>query len=255
MEPWFDQRYYGLTNQSGGTTTPPGYNSWIPWIDLALQAGTSYANYSQQQDTNTKNARLQREQRDWEKMMSDTAVQRRADDIEKAGGNRALAFVNGSEATTPNVTPAQLQAPRYDAPRLNTAALMMKAQIDNLKSQTSKNSAEARATTLATDITEAGADYDVKYHVLGSAQQYANQRALADEIRARTAVLTSDNIAKQIANYIGTHTTEDAISAIQSDAILKELHIKPAELKSNWEEIKDDALKALLRHRKFTGGR
>lgn len=211
-----------------------------------MQVGTAYLNYDQQRQANVTNKKLQKRQQDWEEQMSNTAVQRRAADIEAAGGNRALAFVNGSEASTPIVAPARVEAPRMDSPHINTGALLqaatLKAQLDNLKANTQKTSAETRATTLATDIAEAQADYTVKYNVLGSAQKYENQKAEHAKIMATTQAMTNDANAKAIANYIATNSRDAVIQSIKNDAILKNLHIDRDIPAAMWARMKAELL-------------
>lgn len=146
--PWDTPAWNNPKPGGGGTTpqsTPRSWSAnWYPWIDLGLQAATSYANYQGTRQANRQNVVLSREQRAWEEMMSNTAVQRRKADIEKAGGNPALAFTNGSEATTPTVTAPQVQPAHFDSPRINTGALLAKAQLDNINANTYNTSADTR---------------------------------------------------------------------------------------------------------------
>lgn len=215
---------------------------WGEVANAALQATSAYLNYDQGRRANVTNLRLQKRQQDWEEQMANTAVQRRALDIEAAGGNRALAFVNGQEAATPVVAPARVEPAHIEAPRINTAALLQaqvqKAQIDNLKANTNKTSAETRATTLATDIAEAQADYTVKYGVLSSAQKYENLKAEQNKIYATTAALTSEANAKDIANYIANNSRDAVIQSIKNDAILKNLHIEKDIPAAMWARMK-----------------
>ncbi|UDN67602.1 DNA pilot protein [robinz microvirus RP_71] len=132
------------SNPTPGTgSTPSTGSTWIPWLNLGLQAASSYANYTSAQKANRTNVNLTREQRAWDEMMSNTAVQRRADDIERAGGNRALAFTNSAEASTPNVQPARVEAPQFNAPQINTASLLAKAQLANIQADTRGKNASA----------------------------------------------------------------------------------------------------------------
>src|SRR5688572_23251590 len=79
------------------------------FIGLASAGIDAWASSSSQHKANRANIRLQREQQAWEQMMSNTAIQRRRTDIEKAGGNPALAFTGGGEASTPSVAPARVE--------------------------------------------------------------------------------------------------------------------------------------------------
>lgn len=78
---------------------------------------------------NAYNRKLVEEQRDWEKMMSDTAVQRRVADIKKAGLNPWLALNGGSlgEASTPSYS-----AKSYDSSSENRYTSVLKSLMSVL---------------------------------------------------------------------------------------------------------------------------
>lgn len=127
---------------------------WAAVAQIAGELGTSAINAHGQHKANRMNIAMQREQQEWEKMMSNTAVQRRRADIEAAGGNPAAAFVNGGEASTPNISPARIDPVKFNAPNI-ASAMMLRAQMDNIKADTFQKTASTRAQTVATDIVEA----------------------------------------------------------------------------------------------------
>lgn len=139
---------------SGTGAGSPGPNNAYYWLNLALQGASAYSNYSAQRQANKTNVALQREQQSWEEQMSNTAVQRRAADIEAAGGNRALAFTNGQEASTPTVTPARIDAPRIDPVNIGTA-MLLKTQIDNIRAQTANTQAQTAGQNIKNNIDNA----------------------------------------------------------------------------------------------------
>lgn len=128
-------------------------SGWLAAAQIAGEVGTAWLNATAQHKANRTNIQLQREQQAWEQMMSNSAVQRRADDIEKAGGNRALAFVNGSEASTPTLSPARVEPARLNAPNIGTA-MMQRQQIENMKANTFKTLQEGRGAKIAADLAE-----------------------------------------------------------------------------------------------------
>jgi hypothetical protein len=215
---------------------------WGEVANAALQATSTYLNYDSQRQTNLTNIRQSREQREFEERMSNTAIQRRAADIEAAGGNRALAFVNGSEASTPTYTPARVEAPHFDAPKFNTAALMQAVQTDNIKADTYKKSAETESLAIDNRFKQGVLDGKIQYTNMGNAADLQNKQLQTEKLTREIEKITTETEANRIANFIANNTREDAIKAIKSGAMLRMLGIPGAENSAKWNEIKKKAL-------------
>lgn len=126
-----------------------GFGAIMGGVDMALD-------FLGQQKANRTNIRLQQRQQDWEERMSNTAISRRVEDFRRAGLNPVLA-ATGVGASTPSVAPATVQPEiKGGAGEKITQALMLSAQLENIRAQTNKTNAEARINNVEADIREGG---------------------------------------------------------------------------------------------------
>lgn len=124
---------------------------WAAAIPIAMSALDTLSGAKSQRDANAHNIKLQRQQQEWEERMSNSAVQRRARDIEQAGGNRALAFINGDSASTPTIAPARVE-PTYKGGGLANIATAL--QLKKLQADTELTTQQARVNKVEADIRE-----------------------------------------------------------------------------------------------------
>lgn len=184
-------------------------------------------------------------------MMSNTAVSRRADDIQAAGGNRALAFTNGQEATTPSVAAANVQPTGQQAADLigNLGPKIWAAKAARqsiLQSSAQVHLTTEQARMVADQAANIRADTLLKLSTGNKTEQETrNLEATNRKIALELEGMASDNAIKKIQSYIAEHTRDEAIRKIQADTLLTELHIDPAQVKSTWAKIKNALFEAL----------
>lgn len=235
----------GGTNSSNSPWSNVDYGSIL---NALVQGGSAYASYAGAANANAKNVKLAREQRDWETKMSNTAVQRRAADIEAAGGNRALAFVNGQEATTPTYTNARVENPLGNAADIlsnasgKITAQRLQAQ-QMLQSKASIRLTEEQANLAAANTANTQTDTALKLTTGNKVEQERQNLVTTNrEIEQRISNLVTDQQLKQIQLYVAQHTKEDTIAAIRSGAIIQNLHVDTEGIKSDWARIKRNLL-------------
>lgn len=193
---------------------------WAAAAQAAMEIGKEWMNSSAQHKANRTNIQLAREQREWSEQMSNTAVQRLANDIEKAGGNRALAFTNGQSASTPTVSTAEVRAPRYQAPQINSA-MLTKAQTDNLKADTVEKLATARSKTVQANIderTEIGSTELAAIRNVERGEQERLKTKIMDNIRVSSAAE-----AKRLGETVDSIIKQAAQAAEKGDLEVKQL--------------------------------
>lgn len=189
--------------------------------------GGLFGGMSSAEKANRTNILLQKRQQAWEEKMSNTAVARRADDIEAAGGNRALAFTNGQEASTPNVAPATVQ-PTFNGNTNFTGKAVALQQLQLQKAQTEAQVNQANtAATLNTSLAGkadaeklniATATANIGLTGKNLAQENENLQATKREIEARAAETLSRTNLVKLETDIKSKTKNDLISLAASEA-------------------------------------
>jgi hypothetical protein len=136
-------------------------------VQSVNQKGAAHLAYHGQRRINEQNINLTRENRDWQAMMSNTAVQRRMADLQAAGLNPLLA--GRYDATTPpggvptlnSALGAAVEA-HAKTSQAGSARRLARAQEGHLQAQTAKTVQESRNLAIQEDILDTQAENSIK---------------------------------------------------------------------------------------------
>lgn len=169
------------------------------WIQAAGAVADAWITSNSQHKANRTNIQLQREQQNWEAMMSNTAMTRRVQDLKGAGLNPVLA-ATGPGASTPSVAPARVESTYKGGTAMGIASAMaLKRQMDQMEAQTELLKEQARATKVDSNIKVATEKQATEYE----ANKYV-EKFDQDDIKTMRDRIEKDLSASQLAKLNAT---------------------------------------------------
>lgn len=194
-----------------------------------------------QSRANRTNIKLQREQQAWEQMMSNTAVTRRAKDIANAGGNPALAFTTGSEASTPSLTPARVEPTVKEGTFNLGQKMMLMTQMKNVQADTRAKNAEALSKEVQARIDAAGEKSSTELKINRNIEEF-EWNDLKTKILRNTETSTAAQ-AKQ-----ARETVEDLVRQVKQQVAAGKLQLDQLERISNLQGLTPKDVMQIILH-------
>lgn len=223
------------------------FSSLVPGLGVITDLLGQDAARDAQRAANRTNIMLSREQRAWEETMSNTAVRRRVADIVAAGGNPALAFTSGQEASTPSISAPTVEPTTRAADWNYTAKALALQQARLTGAQISQTNAGAEASTAQAEKTRAetglvraqsriaNIEADIREIFQDTERNFRFNRFVTDTEKDTLSrdIMRSQNVSSAAEAKRLKETVDELIRMVQQQARTGELELKALENVAN----------------------
>lgn len=174
-------------------------------MDLAAaQFGADVAGnvlgYLGQRHANKQNMRMAQRQMEFQREMSNTAYQRSAADLEKAGLNRVLAL--GSPGSTPAGASATVENPMKSTQRLNILGIASaKQELENQRDNNTLINRQVDKTNAETYESQSRTELNIAQRDLADATRYLTDQ----KTRSETAIASQHEFTKMLYEKLDPH--------------------------------------------------